>query len=295
MGDLNIEFLIFELLMFSLLILVLLKCKKEGTARVLEILFAFLYGLLLEYITIVDSHSYYYGIFTFQIMGVPLGIGAGWAIIIYACSQLAQMFHLRDKLTGHLFQGLLALSIDLVMDPVATRQGMWIWKPVDQYEIRYFNIPWGNFLGWFLVIFSYSFFLDIFHQFFWHQHYIKKWLYCPLALIFSLFSFTAILNLFNLRREIKDYAIIAIFLFSLIYVLSSKPKFKGGIPLGKTEVLVFLAFQAYFNFFGCYLGFYKENILMGSIGISIGMLSLGSLIGIQKYATTSILVHQRKD
>jgi hypothetical protein len=50
--------------------------------------------------------------------------------------------------------GLLALNIDLAMDAVAIRLGLWDWGHGLAWE--YFGVPYANFWAWFWVVFSFS-------------------------------------------------------------------------------------------------------------------------------------------
>lgn len=47
--------------------------------------------------------------------------------------------------------GLLALSIDFALDPIALNYGWWVWKPLDPGE-GFFGIPGGNFMVWFVIV-----------------------------------------------------------------------------------------------------------------------------------------------
>ncbi|HWQ19471.1 MAG TPA: hypothetical protein VN455_06795, partial [Methanotrichaceae archaeon] len=55
--------------------------------------------------------------------------------------------------------GLLALNIDLSMDAVAIRLGMWDWG--NGFDYQYFGVPYNNFWAWFWVVFSFSFSLRL--------------------------------------------------------------------------------------------------------------------------------------
>jgi uncharacterized membrane protein YeaQ/YmgE (transglycosylase-associated protein family) len=50
--------------------------------------------------------------------------------------------------------GLLALNIDLAMDVIAIRLGLWSWD-IDPTS-EYFGVPFANFWAWYWVIFSFS-------------------------------------------------------------------------------------------------------------------------------------------
>ncbi|HVB12608.1 MAG TPA: carotenoid biosynthesis protein [Nitrososphaerales archaeon] len=86
---------------------------------------------------------------------VPLWIVLGW--FVFAMSGFL-IFH-NVVLPGRraLFQaaasGLFALNIDLMMDPIASSNGLWIWT---QNIVDILGVPLFNFVGWFLLIFFYD-------------------------------------------------------------------------------------------------------------------------------------------
>jgi uncharacterized membrane protein len=86
---------------------------------------------------------------------IPLWIVLGW--FVFAMSGFL-IFH-NVVLPGRraLFQavasGLFALNIDLVMDPVASSNGLWTWT-VSIVDIL--RVPLFNFVGWFMLIFFYD-------------------------------------------------------------------------------------------------------------------------------------------
>jgi len=46
-----------------------------------------------------------------------------------------------------LLDSYMVTALDLFLDPLAVKSGMWTW--LDQGG--YFGVPWGNFLGWFTI------------------------------------------------------------------------------------------------------------------------------------------------
>ncbi len=113
-------------------------------------------------------YGYYY--YTDSFLGdklfglVPLSIPLLWTIIImlaYSITNVidpANFFSLKKKLNVSSFlyvsllstlDGFFAMSIDMLLDPIYTRFGAWIWPDGGAY----FGIPISNFISWFFVAF----------------------------------------------------------------------------------------------------------------------------------------------
>jgi hypothetical protein len=82
-----------------------------------------------------------------------------------------------------LLDGLLALNIDLGMDAVATRLGMWDWGLGPAYE--YFGVPYANFWAWFWVVVSFSTGLRLLTRL---PGWIGRWLAPPGAIVVGVFG-----------------------------------------------------------------------------------------------------------
>ena len=86
---------------------------------------------------------------------VPLWIVLGW--FVFAMSGFLIFHNVVLPRRRALFQaaasGLFALNIDLMMDPVASSNGLWTWT-VSIADIL--GVPLFNFVGWFLLIFFYD-------------------------------------------------------------------------------------------------------------------------------------------
>ena len=112
-----------------------------------------LFGLLLEWATIQQLQAYRYGRFLVMLGGVPAAIGLGRGTIIYG----ARLFSDRTTLplwARPVLDALLAPNVDLSVDAIAIRLGMWDWGrgPADGY----FGVPWPNFWAWFWVVVFFS-------------------------------------------------------------------------------------------------------------------------------------------
>jgi len=91
---------------------------------------------------------------------VPLWIGLGWFIVSLSSFMI---FHevlcpKKRALVCALFAGLLAVNVDLMIDPVASSNHLWIWI---QPGLNLFGVPLYNFAGWFLMILFFD--LIIYH------------------------------------------------------------------------------------------------------------------------------------
>lgn len=160
--------LAFEGCMYTLFIICLVHGLRQGaraTERVALLLTGTAYGVTLESLTIYQLHAYYYGHFLIMFNDqVPLAIGVGWGIILYSGVAFADAL----RLTGAAWAatvGMLGLSIDLTMDAVAIRLGMWNWRFVHTGvlpssttliapDLQWFGVPFGNFYAWFIVLTS---------------------------------------------------------------------------------------------------------------------------------------------
>ncbi|PSL43270.1 putative membrane protein [Salsuginibacillus halophilus] len=88
------------------------------------------------------------------LIGVPITIGAAWVMVLSTTHAIAKPF-------ARQFQGrfvpffiyiitgsLLAVGIDLVIDPVAYEmKGYWLWDDGGTY----YGVPFSNFLGWWIL------------------------------------------------------------------------------------------------------------------------------------------------
>lgn len=80
----------------------------------------------------------------------PLEVTAAWVFFKYMAMYLSAVICSYFGLSSamRIFLSAIALvSFDLLIDPVAVRHGAWQWAKGGIF----FNIPWQNFLGWFVV------------------------------------------------------------------------------------------------------------------------------------------------
>lgn len=145
--------LVFEALMVTFLGLALLDALRRGPERVAALLVGVVFGILLEWGTIEQLQAYSYGRFAMMLGPVPLSVGIGWGVIAYSARLASDATDLPEW-ARPLLDGFFALGLDLAMDVVAIRIGMWDWGEGLGFE--YFGVPWGNFWAWFWVVSSFS-------------------------------------------------------------------------------------------------------------------------------------------
>jgi len=88
-----------------------------------------------------------------MVFDVPLMVAVAWGCIVYSAMTFSNATRLPEW-ARPILDGLLALNIDLAMDAVAIRLGMWEWG--QGLRFNYFGVPFANFWAWFWVIVSFS-------------------------------------------------------------------------------------------------------------------------------------------
>ena len=262
-------FIAFEILTFLLFIACLWHAARQGKTRVLELVTSLVYGVLLEWLTIMQVEAYEYGKFLVMFDGAPLCIGLGWAVIIYSGMEFVKNFDMPDFARPFMV-GLLALNLDAGMDALAIRLGFWNW--VIPLDMQWFGVPYGNFWAWYIVVTSFSGLVYWLRAKGWStsRHMLKQWLYAPLALIVSIvilmlsnYSFVTLLGRSDLGTAM---ALILLLLLGATVIFVTRPSF---IPVKKIDWVVLLvpfAFHLFFNLFGFISGIYTRQPILAVIG-----------------------------
>jgi uncharacterized membrane protein len=138
----------------TLFILALRQSLLRNPQHALEILFAFIYGFILEELDIFFFGTYRYGEgFLLQVWNAPLAIAFLWSLLITSCMALSDRFGVAEPFKPFL-DALLAVLIDLSVDAIAIRIGYWHWQlPLAE---GWFGVPAGNLYSWMWVVFAYS-------------------------------------------------------------------------------------------------------------------------------------------
>lgn len=158
--------------------------KFKGVYKSLLFFFgAVLVGGSLENLASLFSGYYYPGSELTIFLGkCPFDVVLGWYSILYNCSffshtligkkkgSLPSMgmgtnpengvdsYMIRLTALRSMLAGAIAVSLDLLIDPVAVENSWWVWQINNIYIL---GVPLGNYIGWFLMIFFFTFFFDL--------------------------------------------------------------------------------------------------------------------------------------
>ena len=86
-------------------------------------------------------------------LGVPVAVALVWAAVISAALALAARRGLRPASARALAAALFAITLDLMIEPVAVRRGLWGWTPPGPW----LGVPIGNFVGWAVIVAGYAY------------------------------------------------------------------------------------------------------------------------------------------
>src|SRR6266540_112258 len=84
--------------------------------------------------------------------GVPVAVAVTWSAVIVAAMSLASRLA-RSSVGRAAAAALIGISLDLLMEPVAVRAGLWSWTPPGPW----LDVPAGNFIGWAVIMGAYTF------------------------------------------------------------------------------------------------------------------------------------------
>jgi uncharacterized membrane protein len=125
-----------------------------GTRRAAgELLALAAYGFVLERVSmsVFGSHRYGPG-WMLAPLGVPVAVALVWAAVISSALALAARRGARTAALRALAAALFAVTLDLTIEPVAVRRGLWEWTPPGQW----LGVPIGNFVGWLVIVAGYG-------------------------------------------------------------------------------------------------------------------------------------------
>lgn len=160
------------------------------------------------------GHYTYSDSFAPNVLDVPVAIGFAWVMVIATGHAILMKLGVQNKVLRAFFGGLLALLMDLILDPVAYQaKQYWIWHEPGIY----YDIPWTNFFGWFIVAFCIHLLLSFIYvekvNAIWQKRLV--WLYGMILVMFTLIGFVNGIYLAGI--------VVLVGLFILIYFLR-----KGG-------------------------------------------------------------------
>ena len=112
---------------------------------------AYGYALELSAIAVFAAHDYPPA-WRLAPGGVPVAVVAVWAAVISSAMAVAVRRGAGSAPARAATAALIAIAVDLVMEPVAVRAGLWRWTPPGPW----LGVPVGNFVGWAVIVGSYT-------------------------------------------------------------------------------------------------------------------------------------------
>jgi hypothetical protein len=88
-------------------------------------------------------------------LGVPLAVASVWSAVIVSAMAVSGR-HERTQLARAVTAAIVAIALDLLIDPVATRAGLWRWTPPGPW----LGVPIGNFVAWGVIVGVYAYGAD---------------------------------------------------------------------------------------------------------------------------------------
>jgi len=160
----------------------LYRSSRAGRFWMLAFIVSFVYGMTLETLSIKTVQEYDYANLWFMFgtipEWVPYSVGLGWASMVYIGMQTSDQLGL-PWWQRPLLDGAVATVMDLVLDPGASATrlvvadsrpclfqttptfggiGAWTWCVPDSTQGWWYSVPLGNFIGWFVIVATLSFF-----------------------------------------------------------------------------------------------------------------------------------------
>jgi hypothetical protein len=266
---LNPYFIVFEISQMALLGLCWRHAARLGPAVVWQLMAGVVFGLLLEWVTLRQLNAYHYGRFLLMLGDVPVMVGVGWGVIIYSVRQFADGAGLPEW-ARPVLEGLMALNIDLAMDAIALRLGMWDWGL--GLQAQFFGVPYANFWAWFWVVLTFSVGLRAFAR---PALWTGRWLGPLGAIGFGLVNLRAMNTLITLGVPETSYLpTIALMLgVAAALVLWLRPRFSPS-PLDPTVFWVPLVFHAFF----LTAGLLSRAILNPPVLLVVGVVMSGAAL-----------------
>jgi len=265
----NIYFVTIELLIYALLAGCVAHAWRRGPHVVWQLAAGVAFGVLLELATIQQLHSYHYGRFLVMVGDVPLAVGAAWGCIIYTARLFSDASSL-PMAARPVFDGLLALNIDLSMDALAIRLGFWDWGLGRQAD--YFGVPYANFWAWFWVVFSFSFGLRLFT---YGRGWVARWLGPLGAILIGLVGVvgTNALIVFVIPRWGYAASVALLLVIAAVVVIAQRPRL-GVRPIPWLAAGVPLTFHIYFLGAGLISGVILQPAWLLAVSLVMLLLAL---------------------
>ena len=165
----NTSFLAVFIITISIvwLTLVFFSFRKDGVKKTIRYFVPMMVAaLFIEATGVANGRFHYQGyLLYFSVVGgtVPLIILLGWSSNLYLflglSKQVIKKIYLKNNVLQIIFiafgASIFGVCLDILEDPVAHHNGWWVWTENSQGAIL-FDVPYSNFVDWFLIIFFMS-------------------------------------------------------------------------------------------------------------------------------------------
>ncbi|WP_342527002.1 carotenoid biosynthesis protein [Chryseomicrobium sp. FSL W7-1435] len=144
----NTVFLVLAGVMGIFYFFALFSPKKAVTITLVIYLFSSFMEYLGSAYGILFGEYDYTDRFGAKIFDIPFTIGFAWLLVMSTTHAIAMRITQRPGIATVVLGSLAAVVMDLIIDPVAFKANeYWIWVEGGLY----YDIPWTNFMGWFVV------------------------------------------------------------------------------------------------------------------------------------------------
>lgn len=224
--------LVFILILFGLY----LAYKSFWRGGIILLIIGSLTGLIFEVIGVnigIPFGNYeYVELKHISVLEVPIPVIMAWGLYIVITYMYVKTLIRNNGLPISLLVAIYMVILDLALDPVMVKAGLWRW--IDVYGATWYGIPLTNYIGWFTVSFVSIIFYSIVTRNRKYILYAGKHQY--LAILCYLSLYLPIINTgFNLG--VYDPILVSISLFLLISILLSiyqQNKYKSQLFYSKT-------------------------------------------------------------
>lgn len=212
---------IFCFILFGVMVYVAKK-RRELWLLILATIFAAFFENLDIILAQGKAGSYFYDPrLILSVIDTPIFIILSWGAVFYSAYILVQGLAARGWIKI-LTLPLLVLILDLPVDPVATRLGLWTWVDYGPAD-GILGVPLTNFIGWYLVMLAFVISLAIVPHIDFLGRLGKYIIIPPFAfiifvLMFSLYGFASLVLGINKENEIYYFQLF-LFLITLIPLL----------------------------------------------------------------------------
>lgn len=263
--------------------------KRGGWPLLVVLIAGGLYGFVLEYSSVKANTEYCYDAAMIMIPpwpvkppagdpcpvgpSVPLWISFGWMMTIYIAMQTSSRLNLPFYVRP-VVDGLVGMSIDWVLDPLAVHIQFWQWYTPGPY----YGVPLDNFLGWFTTIASFSLFLRLGQRWWGAQGGFKALYGAPLFAIVAGVAVVAVVMkaALALPPSVNWWILLALlFGLALLLVIPYRRRVRGSSPPDWFIILdsgTWICWYAFLSWASGLYAVYPSLILIAGAVLTFAML-----------------------